>query len=141
MVPRLFYERLDDFGIDFACSTPRSASSTSANPDEELRRAVRPRGEPDERGDVRARIVHRIAPGRGGARATRRRRRSRKRTYAVRELGLKVIMIANHVKRPVPGCGARRWPIPRTRARCIDSLALRERPTTTIPFWADVRSS
>ena len=28
-------------------------------------------------------------------------------TYAVRELGLKVIMIANHVRRPVPGLRAR----------------------------------
>ena len=36
------------------CSTPRSGSSTSSNPDEEIRRARVPRGQPDERRDVRA---------------------------------------------------------------------------------------
>src|SRR3984893_9791101 len=40
MVPRLFYERLDDFGIDFALVYTSLGLFYVSNPDEELRRAV-----------------------------------------------------------------------------------------------------
>jgi len=40
MVPRLFYERLDDFGIDFALVYTSLGLFFVSNPDEELRRAV-----------------------------------------------------------------------------------------------------
>ena len=40
MVPRLFYERLDDFGIDFAMVYTSLGLFYVSNPDEELRRAV-----------------------------------------------------------------------------------------------------
>src|SRR5262249_57101174 len=56
-------------------------------------------------------------------------------TYAVRELGFKVIMIANHVRRPVPAA-AREVKDPATNARqYIDSLGL-ESPHDYDPFWA-----
>src|SRR5262249_29967019 len=56
-------------------------------------------------------------------------------TYAVRELGLKVIMIANHVRRPVPAA-ARLVADPVAHARQhIDSLGL-ESPYDYDPFWA-----
>ncbi len=40
MIPRLFYERLDDFGIDFAVVYTSLGLFYVSNPDEELRRAV-----------------------------------------------------------------------------------------------------
>jgi hypothetical protein len=40
MVPRLFYERLDDFGIDFALVYTSLGLFYVSNPDEDLRRAV-----------------------------------------------------------------------------------------------------
>ena len=40
MIPRLFYERLDDFGIDFALVYTSLGLFYVSNPDEELRRAV-----------------------------------------------------------------------------------------------------
>ena len=55
MIPRLFYERLDDFGIDFALVYTSLGLFYVSNPDEELRRAVARGGEPHERGNVRSR--------------------------------------------------------------------------------------
>src|SRR2546428_14149089 len=40
MVPSLFYERLDDFGIDFALVYTSLGLFYVSNPDEELRRSV-----------------------------------------------------------------------------------------------------
>src|SRR2546428_2822093 len=40
MIPKLFYERLDDFGIDFAMLYTSLGLFHIANPDEELRRAI-----------------------------------------------------------------------------------------------------
>src|SRR6266511_2033906 len=55
-------------------------------------------------------------------------------TYAVRELGLKVIMIANHVRRPVPV--AAQHVTDQAHARLyIDSLAL-DSAYDYDPFWA-----
>ena len=52
-------------------------------------------------------------------------------TYAVRELGLKVVMIANHVRRPVPAF-AREGAPPRRRSGTLRRLARASRaPTTT----------
>jgi hypothetical protein len=56
-------------------------------------------------------------------------------TYAVRELGFKVIMIANHVRRPVPAA-AREVRDPAAHARqYVDSLGI-ESPHDYDPFWA-----
>jgi hypothetical protein len=54
-------------------------------------------------------------------------------TYAVRELGFKVIMIANHVRRPVPAL-AREAKDPTSVRSYIDSLAY-ESPYDYDPFW------
>ena len=55
-------------------------------------------------------------------------------TYAVRELGIKVIMIANHVRRPVPAA-ARQVGRPAQVRHFIDSLGL-ESAYDYDPFWA-----
>ena len=83
------------------CSTPRSASSTSS----QSRRGAAPgwpaRREPDERGDVRA--LSRTASTPAAVVPVHTPEEAiEEATYAVRELGMKVLMIANHVRRPVP---------------------------------------
>ena len=40
MIPQLFYERLDDFGVDFALVYTTLGLFYISNPDEELRRAT-----------------------------------------------------------------------------------------------------
>ena len=55
-------------------------------------------------------------------------------TYAVRELGLKVIMIANHVRRPVPAVARGVADAAQVRTY-VDSLGL-ESPYDYDPFWA-----
>ena len=133
MVPRLFYERLDDFGIDFALVYTSLGLFYVSNPDEELRRAVA-RAVNRMNAEMFRPYAHRMTPAavvpvHSPAEAIE------EATYAVRELGLKVIMIANHVRRPVPAA-AREVKDPGTHARhYIDSLGL-ESPHDYDPFWA-----
>ena len=54
-------------------------------------------------------------------------------TYAVRELGLKVLMIANHVRRPVPAFTREGAPLNEVRTY-VDSLAF-ESAYDYDPFW------
>jgi predicted TIM-barrel fold metal-dependent hydrolase len=54
-------------------------------------------------------------------------------TYAVRELGLKVVMIANHVRRPVPAFAREGAPINEVRTY-VDSLGF-ESAYDYDPFW------
>ena len=86
------------------CSTPRSGLFYVGNPDEEIRRARRARGEPDERRDVHARIAHRITPAAVVPVHTPE-EAIEEATYAVRELGLKV----RHDRQPRAAAGARRF--------------------------------
>jgi len=132
MVPSLFHERLDDFGIDFALVYTSLGLFFVSNPDEELRRSVaravnRMNAEmfrPYARRMTPAAVVPMHTPQEAIEEAT----------YAVRELGLKVIMIANHVRRPVPAAG-REVADPVAHARQhIDSLGL-ESPYDYDPFW------
>ena len=132
MIPRLFYERLDDFGIDFAL-----LYDARPLPHRQPRRGAAPRHrarpELHERGDVQAvRRPHR--PGGGGADAYAGGEAIEEATYAVRELGLKVIMIANHVRRPVPAF-ARAAAEPAGMRHFVDSLAY-ESAHDYDPFWA-----
>jgi predicted TIM-barrel fold metal-dependent hydrolase len=133
MVPRLFYERLDDFGIDFALVYTSLGLFYVSNPDEELRRAVA-RAVNRMNAEMFRPYAHRMTPAavvpvHTPAEAIE------EATYAVRELGLKVIMIANHVRRPVPAA-AREVKDPAAHARqYIDSLGL-ESPYDYDPFWA-----
>src|SRR6266436_9797776 len=119
MVPKLFYERLDDFGVDFCLLYTSLGLFHINNADADIRRGVSP---PVNRmnAEMFAPYKDRIAPAAvvpvyTPAEAIE------EATYAVRELGFKVIMISNHVKRPIPAL-AREVKDPSTVRNYIDSL-------------------
>ena len=132
MIPRLFYERLDDFGIDFALLYTTLGLFHIGNPDEELRRAIA-RAVNRMNAEMFRPYAHRIAPAAVVPMHTPE-EAIEEATYAVRELGLKVIMIANHVRRPVPAF-ARQAADPGQVRHFVDSLAY-ESPYGYDPFWA-----
>lgn len=131
MVPRLFYDRLDDFGIDFCVLYTSLGLFFVSNPDEEIRRGVsravnRMNAEmfrPHADRITPAAVVPMHTPEEAVEEAT----------YAVRELGLKVVMIANHVRRPVPAFAREGAPINEVRTY-VDSLGI-ESPYDYDPFW------
>jgi len=132
MVPRLFHERLDDFGIDFCLLYTSLGLFNVGNPDEELRRACA-RAVNHMNAEMFAPYRARIAPAAVVPVHTPQ-EAMEEATYAVRELGMKVIMIANHVKRPVPAA-ARAVADPAHARYVIDSLAL-DSAHDYDPFWA-----
>src|SRR6185503_12951372 len=132
MIPKLFYERLDDLGIDFAIVYTSLGLFYIANPDEELRRAVA-RAVNKMNVDLFGSFKHRMTPAAVVPVHTPQ-EAIEEATYAVRELGMKVLMIANHVRRPVEAYakeGAellhQRW--------YVDPLAF-ESKYDYDPFWA-----
>ena len=98
MIPRLFYERLDDFGIDFCVLYTSLGLFFVSNPDEEIRRGVS-RAVNRMNAEMFKPYAHRITPAAVVPVHTPQ-EAIEEATYAVRELGLKVVMIANHVRRP-----------------------------------------
>jgi predicted TIM-barrel fold metal-dependent hydrolase len=132
MIPKLFYERLDDFGIDFAMLYTSLGLFHIANPDEELRRAIA-RAVNKMNAEMFRPYAHRIAPAAVVPVHTPQEAIDEA-TYAVRELGLKVIMIANHVRRPVPAF-ARQASDPTQVRQFVDSLAY-ESAYDYDPLWA-----
>ena len=131
MVPKLFYERLDDFGIDFCLLYTSLGLFHIGNPDEEIRRGVA-RAVNRMNAEMFAPYRHRIAPAAVVPVYTPQ-EAIEEATYAVRELGFKVIMIANHVRRPVPAL-AREAKDPASVRSYVDSLAF-ESPYDYDPFW------
>jgi predicted TIM-barrel fold metal-dependent hydrolase len=133
MIPTLFYERLDDLGLDFCVLYTSLGLFYVSNPDEELRRAVS-RAVNRMNAEMFRPYADRITPAavvpvHTPAEAIE------EATYAVRELGLRVLMIANHVRRPVE-VSAEQVKDPATQARMyIDSLGL-DSPHDYDPFWA-----
>jgi predicted TIM-barrel fold metal-dependent hydrolase len=132
MVPRLFHERLDELGIDFAIVYTSLGLFYVSNPDEEIRRAVsravnRMNAEmfrPYSDRMTPAAVVPVHTPAEAIEEAS----------YAVRELGLKVVMIANHVRRPVEASSVQ-VKEPATQARLwIDPLGL-DSAHDYDPFW------
>src|SRR5215468_1567709 len=132
MIPKLFYERLDDFGIDFAMLYTSLGLFHIANPDEELRRAIA-RAVNKMNAEMFRPYAHRIAPAAVVPVHTPQEAIDEA-TYAVRELGLKVVMIANHVRRPVPAF-ARGAADPTQVRHFVDSLAY-ESAYDYDPLWA-----
>src|SRR2546426_8887865 len=132
MIPKLFYERLDDFGIDFALLYTTLGLFHIGNPDEELRRAIA-RAVNRMNAEMFRPYAHRIAPAAVVPMHTPE-EAIEEATYAVRELGLKVIMIANHVRRPVPAF-ARQAADPAQVRHFVDSLAY-ESPYDYDLLWA-----
>jgi len=132
MVPRLFHERLDDFGIDFAVVYTSLGLFYISNPDTELRRAMA-RAVNRMNAEMFAPFKSRMTPAAVVPVHTPE-EAIEEATYAVHELGLKVLMIANHVRRPIEASAAQ-VADPATQARMyIDSLGL-ESPHDYDPFW------
>jgi predicted TIM-barrel fold metal-dependent hydrolase len=131
MVPKLFYERLDDFGIDFCLLYTSLGLFHIGNPDQEIRRGVS-RAVNRMNAEMFAPYKHRIAPAAVVPVYTPQ-EAIEDATYAVKELGFKVIMIANHVQRPVPAL-ARDAKDPASVRTFIDSLAY-ESAYDYDPFW------
>jgi predicted TIM-barrel fold metal-dependent hydrolase len=132
MIPRLLYERLDDFGLDFALVYTSLGLFYIGNPDDELRRAMA-RAVNLMNAEVFRPYAHRMTPAAVVPVYTPQ-EAIEEATYAVRELGMKVIMIANHVQRPVPAYARDAADASHVR-HYIDSLAL-ESPYDYDPFWA-----
>jgi predicted TIM-barrel fold metal-dependent hydrolase len=131
MIPRLFYERLDDFGIDFCMLYTSLGLFFVGNPDEEIRRGVS-RAVNRMNAEMFRPYAHRIAPAAVVPMHTPQ-EAIEEATYAVRELGLKVVMIANHVRRPVPAFQREGAP-PNEMRVYMDSLAF-ESAYDYDPFW------
>jgi predicted TIM-barrel fold metal-dependent hydrolase len=132
MVPRLFYERLDDFGLDFCVLYTSLGLFYVSNPDAEIRQAVS-RAVNRMNAEMFRTYAHRITPAAVVPMHTPE-EAIEEATYAVRELGLKVLMIANHVRRPVPAF-MRDGAEPNEMRTYVDSLGF-ESAYDYDPFWA-----
>lgn len=134
MVPGLMYERLDEFGIDYAIIYTTLGLVQGSIPDDELRPVIcralnRMNAElfapyADRMTPVAAIPMH--TPGEAISALK----------HAVGELGMKAVMIANHVRRPLDsgsdnGATGGYYP---SGGFFIDSLAM-ESPHDYDPFW------
>ncbi len=131
MIPQLFYERLDDFGLDFVLVYTSLGLFYIHNSDEELRRAVS-RAVNVMNAEMFRPYAHRMTPAAVVPMYTPQ-EAIEEAEYAVQELGMKAIMIANHVRRPIPAYA--KDADPSQPPHYIDSLGL-ESPYDYDPFWA-----
>jgi predicted TIM-barrel fold metal-dependent hydrolase len=132
MVPQLFYERLDDFGIDFALVYTSLGLFYIGNPDDELRRATC-RAVNMMNAEMFRPFAHRMSPAATVPMYTPQ-EAIEEAEFAVNELGMKAIMIANHVRRPLPALAQGADDLSQG-PHYIDSLGL-ESPYDYDPFWA-----
>jgi predicted TIM-barrel fold metal-dependent hydrolase len=131
MIPKLFHDRLDDFGIDFALVYTSLGLFHISAPDEELRRAIS-RAVNVMNAEMFAPFSRRMTPAAVVPVHTPQ-EAIEEATYAVRELGMKVIMIANHVRRPVAQFAKEAKDASQVKMY-IDSLAL-DSAHDYDPFW------
>lgn len=135
MVPGLMYERLDEFGIDFAVVYTTLGLVQGSLPDEELRRAVC-RALNRMNAELFAPFADRMTPVAAIPMFTPDEAIDELR-HAIGELGMKAIMIANHVRRPLnPGstdASATGGYYP-SGGFYVDTLAM-ESPYDYDPFW------
>ncbi|MCZ6872025.1 MAG: amidohydrolase family protein [bacterium] len=132
MVPKLFYERLDDFGIDFALIYTSLGLFYIGNTDEEIRRGTS-RAVNMMNADMFRPYAHRMTPAAVVPMYTPQ-EAIEEAEFAVNELGMKAIMIANHVRRPIPAYAKNTSDLSKT-PHFIDSLAF-ESAYDYDPFWA-----
>ncbi len=131
MVPKLFYERLDDFGVDFCLLYTSLGLFHINNADAQIRCGVS-RAVNLMNAEMFAPYRDRIAPAAVVPVYTPE-EAIEEATYAVKDLGFKVIMISNHVKRPIPAL-AREVKDPSNVRYYIDSLGY-ESPHDYDRFW------
>jgi predicted TIM-barrel fold metal-dependent hydrolase len=131
ILPRLLYERLDEFGIDFTVLYPSCGLVMVQMEDDELRRATCRAFNlylADHFGEFRDRITPAaVIPMYTPAEAIA------ELEYAVKTLGLKVVMMGHPVRRPIPAVQrtlpeATRW------ARWVDAFGI-DSPYDYDPVW------
>jgi len=100
LFPRLMYERLEEMGLDFSVVYPTIGLITMEMPDDEMRRAscrALNRMKADTFSGLEKRMTPAaVIPMHTPAEAID------ELEYCVRELGLKAVMMASYVKRPIP---------------------------------------
>ncbi|MFT5173685.1 MAG: putative TIM-barrel fold metal-dependent hydrolase [Gammaproteobacteria bacterium] len=131
MVPGLMYERLDDFGVDYAIVYSTLGLVQATLPDDEMRAAVC-RALNTMNAELFAPYADRMTPVAVIPSVTPDEAIAETR-YAVQTLGLKTIMIANHVRRPVPA-QLERAKDAAAAGYYVDFLAL-DSPYDYDPFW------
>jgi predicted TIM-barrel fold metal-dependent hydrolase len=132
MLPRLLRERLDETGIDFTVLYPTLGLSLIRLDDDELRPAVC-RALNTMHADIFREQADRMTPAATIPMHTPAEAISEL-EYAIGELGLKAIMIAGHVRRPIPEV-AQKAPEVARYAYWIDNLAL-DSAYDYDPVWA-----
>ncbi len=132
LLPNLMRERLDEFGLDFAVIYTSMGLPFVSYGDEELRRAVC-RAINTMYADLYAEHGARMTPAAVIPMHTPK-EAIEESEYAVRELGLKTVMIAGTVTRPVPYV-ARTAPKAAAHATWVDSLGI-DSPHDYDPVWA-----
>jgi predicted TIM-barrel fold metal-dependent hydrolase len=132
MLPKLLYERLDDFGLDVTILYPTFGLLAPHLDDEEIRRAsCRAFNVYHARifGDYTDRLIPvAVIPMHTPHEATE------ELEYAVKTLGMKAVMLAGHVLRPVPSV-ARNAPDAARYAYWLDNLCL-DSEYDYDPVWA-----
>ena len=104
MLPGLLYERLEEFGLDYALLYPTYGLTVTAYPDDELRPAMA-RAFNRYSAEVFAPYRDRLEPVAAIPMGTPQEALTEL-DFAVGELGLKAIMLAGIIPRPVPGVPA-----------------------------------
>jgi predicted TIM-barrel fold metal-dependent hydrolase len=132
MLPRLLYERLDQLGIDFSIILPTRVNLGAAVPDAKLRRAM-VRAINIMHAELFAPFADRITPAATIPTGTPD-EAIEEAEYAVKELGLKVAVIAGSSPRPIPAYAAPDTD-PRSAPFYVDNLAL-DSAHSYEPVWA-----
>ncbi len=134
MLPGLMYERLDEFGVDFSIVYTTLGLVQGSLPDDDLRRAVC-RALNKMNADLFAPYADRMTPVATIPMHTPEEAIAEL-NHAVGELGMKTVMVANHVRRPLDpnAAGEGTGGYYPSGGYYIDSLAL-ESPYDYDPFW------
>jgi predicted TIM-barrel fold metal-dependent hydrolase len=131
MLPRLLYERLDQFGIDFSIILPTRTSLGEGVPDPGLRRKM-VRAMNVMHAELFAPFADRITPA-ATIPTTTPEEAVEEAEYVVNELGLKVAMISGSLRRPIPAYTSPDAD-PRSVPFFVDNLAL-DSPLDYDPMW------
>jgi len=107
MLPKLLYERMGELGLDFSVVYPTMGLLTVEMPDDELRRASA-RALNQMKADTFSGLEDRLTPAALIPMHTPDEAIDEL-EFAVRKLGIKAVMMASYVKRPIP-YAAKRWP-------------------------------
>jgi predicted TIM-barrel fold metal-dependent hydrolase len=132
MLPRLLYERLDQLGIDYSIILPTRINLGAAVPDANLRRAM-VRAINVMHAELFAPFSDRITPAATIPTSTPE-EAIEEANYAVKELGLKVAVIAGSLPRPIPAYAGPDTD-PRSAPFYVDNLAL-DSAYSYEPLWS-----